>query len=196
MVDLHLKEADKCCLLTIARVSIRETLAGESLPDFDLSSTALENMCGAFVTIEKDSQLRGCIGTIEANQPLHRTVSEMAIAAAFRDPRFPPLREDEFDRMKIEISVLSPLERITGPEELVVGKHGLLIRKGLYSGLLLPQVAVRYAWSKEKFLCQSCLKAGLNEKAWEDSDCELWVFSADIFREVDYVHDQRKTPDN
>jgi len=196
MVDFHLTEDDKRCLLDIARMSIRRTLEGETLPDFDPCSPALEKECGAFVTIEKDSQLRGCIGTIESNQPLYRTVSEMAIAAAFRDPRFPPLKDDELDHVEIEISVLSPLEKITDPEGIVVGKHGLLVRKGISSGLLLPQVAVRHAWSKDVVLRQTCRKAGLAEDAWKDSDCELFVFSADIFGEIDYVHDQRKATDN
>ena len=187
---IHLSAADKRGLLAIARVRIQTTLEGGSLSGLVFTSPALGRACGVFVTIEKRSQLRGCIGTIESNQPLHQTVSEMAIAAAFRDPRFPPLVEDEFDDIKIEISVLSPLEKISESREMVVGKPGLSIRKGFYSGLLLPQVAVRYSWSREKFLRQTCIKAGLDEGAWQEDSCEIFVFGADIFGEDDYVNDQ------
>jgi AmmeMemoRadiSam system protein A len=146
----------------------------------------LEEKCGAFVTIETDSQLRGCIGNIESDEPLHKTVGEMAIASAFRDPRFLPLSSEEFEKLQIEISVLSPLARMDNKDKLLVGEHGILIKKGYNSGLLLPQVASRYGWGNEEFLAQTCLKANLPEDSWKEDDCEIWIFRAVIFGEGEY----------
>jgi AmmeMemoRadiSam system protein A len=196
MTDFLLSDADRKCLLHIARKSICNILSGEKLPDFALSSPVLEQKCGAFVTLEKHGRLRGCIGNIEPEKSLFLTVSEMAIASAFRDPRFPPLREEEFGELSIEISVLSPLKRIKNKEEVVIGKHGILIRKEYSSGLLLPQVARRYGWNEEEFLRQTCAKAGLYQNAWKEADCEIWIFSAVIFREDVSASEEGKAPDN
>jgi len=196
MKDFNLSEEDKHCLLEIARTSIGNTLKCQDVPDFELSSSDLEKQCGAFVTIEIGLRLRGCIGSVESDQPLFRTVEEMAIACAFRDPRFPPLDPDEFEKIKIEISVLSPLERVKGSEKIEIGKHGILLRKGNNSGLLLPQVATRYGWDSVKFLEQTCLKAGLTVDTWRDGDCEIKVFSAIVFSEGEHGAAKGKTPDN
>ena len=118
---------------------------------------------------------------VEGFGPLHRTVEDMAVQAAFADPRFCPLNPNELDDLDIEISVLTPLERIRDPSQVEVGKHGLLIRKKFHSGLLLPQVATEHGWDRVQFLEWTCRKASLPPNAWKDADAKLYVFSADIF---------------
>jgi AmmeMemoRadiSam system protein A len=125
--------------------------------------------------------LRGCIGLIEAVKPLGETIQEMALSAAFCDPRFPPLTAQEFKDLDIEISVLTPLRRIKNVEEIQVGVHGLYLRNGSCRGLLLPQVATQYNWDRDTFLQQTCCKACLPPMAWKDPQTEIYVFSADIF---------------
>jgi uncharacterized protein len=136
---------------------------------------------GAFVCVKKRGNLRGCIGYIQAIKPLAITISEMAEAAAFQDPRFPPLRQDELRDLTFEISILSPLKQITDINEIEVGKHGLYIVKGIHAGLLLPQVATEYGWDSETFLEQTCCKAGLPPNAWHDKTTKIYSFSADVF---------------
>ncbi|MDI6743358.1 MAG: AmmeMemoRadiSam system protein A, partial [Smithella sp.] len=109
---------------------------------------------------------------------------EMAVAAAFNDPRFPALKKDELNQLTFEISVLSPLERIRDIHEIEVGRHGLYIVSGYNSGLLLPQVATEYRWDRETFLEQTCYKAGLNPQSWKDPETEIYIFSADYFGDV------------
>jgi AmmeMemoRadiSam system protein A len=137
---------------------------------------------GAFVTLTVDGRLRGCIGRIEAHGPLWQIISEMAAAAAFQDSRFPPLSQTEMDKLDIEISVLGPLELIENPEDVVIGTHGLFIRKGNSSGLLLPQVASSRNWDVKTFLAETCRKAGLQSYDWKE-DADVFIFSADIFDE-------------
>jgi len=134
-----------------------------------------------FVTVYKNGELRGCIGHVIARKPLIEAVSEMAEAAAFQDPRFTPVRRDELGDLKIEISVLTPLQKIQSPEEIEVGKHGLIIKQGGSMGLLLPQVATEYGWDRTAFLENTCRKAGLPRNAWKEKDAEIFVFSADVF---------------
>jgi len=136
---------------------------------------------GAFVTLEIGGQLRGCIGQIRARLPLSDTIAEMAVAAAFEDPRFPALSEVEFEHVDIEISVLSPLVRVHDIKEIEVGRDGLLIKLDMHSGLLLPQVATEYGWTTEEFLEQTCLKAGLPRKSYLDKFAEIYRFSAQVF---------------
>ena len=118
---------------------------------------------------------------IEARAPLWETVRKMAVEAAVGDPRFCAIAADELDEIDIEISVLTPLLRISDPSEIEIGKHGLLIRKGFASGLLFPQVATEHNLDREQFLKLTCRKAGLPEKAWKSRDTEIYVFSADVF---------------
>jgi len=125
--------------------------------------------------------LRGCIGYIKAYKPLWETVQEMAIAAAFHDPRFPSLKPDEVKQLTFEISVLSPFKRIKDINEIEVGKHGLYMVRGYRSGLLLPQVATEYKWDRETFLQETCYKAGLPLDSWKDKETEIYIFSADYF---------------
>ena len=180
-VDLGLSEQDKKALHHIARAVIENKARGKSVPEFKIESPILKENRGAFVTINKKSQLRGCIGYIEGHGPLHQTIEEMAEAAAFRDPRFSPIKEKELPELEIEISVLTPLKKIADVNEIQVGKHGIYIKRGWFSGLLLPQVATEYGWDRQTFLEHTCQKAGLPSNAWKEKDTEIYIFSADIF---------------
>ncbi|MBN1829223.1 MAG: AmmeMemoRadiSam system protein B [Deltaproteobacteria bacterium] len=180
-VDMGLTVAEQKRLLAIARASIVSSLAGKEEPSFDNESGALREKRGAFVTLKKRGHLRGCIGFIEAKKPLDRTVFEMARAAAFEDPRFSPLKESELKDLAIEISVLTPFEKIRGPKEIEIGRDGLYIVKGYRSGLLLPQVAAEYEWDGLTFVEETCRKAGLSSDAWKSPEATLYRFSAQVF---------------
>jgi len=180
-VDLGLSEQDKKTLHHIARTVIENKARGKSVPEFKIESPILMENRGAFVTINKKGQLRGCIGYIEGHGPLHQTIEEMAEAAAFRDPRFSPVKEKELPELEIEISVLTPLKKNTDVNEIQVGKHGIYIKRGSLSGLLLPQVATEYGWDRQTFLEHTCQKAGLPSNPWKEKDIEIYIFSADIF---------------
>jgi len=136
---------------------------------------------GAFTSLHLGASLRGCIGIIEPIHPLWQTVSETARAAAFEDPRFPPLTKDEFPKIQLEISVMSLLRPIAA-EEVVVGRHGLVVSLGGRRGLLLPQVAPEWGWDREMFLSQTCIKAGLPPDAWKHG-ARLEAFTAEVFGE-------------
>jgi AmmeMemoRadiSam system protein A len=135
------------------------------------------------VTLNKRDQLRGCIGQTVAMQPLYKTVSYCAVQAAVADPRFPPVTKAELPDIDIEISVLTPLQKVNSLDEIKVGRDGLMISLGGYRGLLLPQVATEYNWDKTTFLQQTCRKAGLPTDAYQKSDAELFKFQAIIFHE-------------
>lgn len=180
-VDLGLSDKEKRLLKEIARTSIEAAFQGVPPPPPQHLTPKLKEHRGAFVTLEIDHKLRGCIGLIQATRPLYETVQEMARAAAFEDPRFSPLSKKEWPKVELEISVLTPLERIKDVNEIRVGTHGLYIVKGPRRGLLLPQVALEYGWDTKTFLEQTCLKAGLPPDAWRDPDTEIYVFSADVF---------------
>jgi len=180
-VDLGLSEGEKKTLHHIAKTVIENKVRGKAVPEFKIDSSILKENRGAFVTVNKRGKLRGCIGYIEGHGPLCKTIEEMAEAAALRDPRFSPVTERELPDLEIEISVLTPLKRITDVNEIEVGKHGIYIKKGWYSGLLLPQVATEYGWDRKTFLEHTCQKAGLPTSAWKDKNTEIYIFSADIF---------------
>ncbi|NPV04256.1 MAG: AmmeMemoRadiSam system protein A [Syntrophaceae bacterium] len=179
---LQLGDEEKQALLRIARESIEAELKGQPPPAAEAKG-ALGEKRGAFVSLKKRGKLRGCIGMIEARKPLARTVEEMAAAAAFQDPRFPPLRKDELKDLRVEISVLTPLQRVDDVGAVEIGKHGLYIRRGARAGLLLPQVATEWRWDRETFLRETCRKAGLAPDAWRDPGTEIYLFSADVFGE-------------
>ncbi len=183
-VDLGLGDAEKIELLKIARLSIEAKVKGKPIPEFHTDLPLLKAKMGAFVTLTKNGQLRGCIGNIRGTMPLYQTVSQMAIAAATEDPRFPPVRADELKDITIEISVLTPFKRLTDPEEIQIGRDGLYIEKGHHHGLLLPQVATEYGWDREEFLKHTCLKAGLPPDAWKEGST-LYSFSAQVFNETE-----------
>ncbi len=141
----------------------------------------LEEPRGAFTTLHLEGKLRGCIGYVSPSRSLYATVAESARAAALDDPRFPPVPPEDAPRLKIEISVLSPLRPIR-PEDVIVGRHGLVVSEGSRRGLLLPQVPIEWEWDRETFLAQTCLKAGLSADAWRHG-AQLQGFTAEVFSE-------------
>lgn len=185
MKNFELSEKQKKLLLEIARDSIRNKVLGTLHADYDIDDPILETECGAFVTIHSKGDLRGCIGNIITETPLWRTVSNMAVQASTADPRFPPVSADELDKIDIEISALSPLWKTDDLNEIEVGKHGILIKKGFNQGLLLPQVAVENGFDRMKFLEHTCIKAGLPGDCYKSGDCEIYLFSATVFGEKD-----------
>lgn len=178
---MALSAAEKKTLHDIARQSIAAGLQRQAPAPLPVYTGALQEPRGAFVTLHLRGNLRGCIGLIEGIKPLAAAVQEMAYAAAFHDPRFPPLSQTEFKDIDVEISVLSPLERLQRLDDLQVGRHGLYLRRGRRHGLLLPQVATEYGWDRDTFLQQTCRKASLPQDAWKDPETEIYVFSAEIF---------------
>jgi uncharacterized protein len=150
-------------------------------PGSGVPSPHLREKRGAFVTLHKDGKLRGCIGRIAAVTPLEETVREMARSAALDDPRFAPVAFEELEHLALEISVLSPMRELA-PEEVTVGRHGLLVSYDGRRGLLLPQVAVHWRWSREMFLAQTCMKAGLPPDAWLRG-ARIEGFTAEVFGE-------------
>jgi len=181
VAETGLSEKERKVLLEHARRTIEYRLQGKPLSDLSPASAATQEKRGAFVSLKKQGRLRGCIGYIEARKPLAQTVSDMALAAAFNDPRFPPLKREELADLDIEISVLSPLKKINDINDIKVGKHGLYVVQGFYSGLLLPQVATEYRWDRLTFLKETCYKAGLPADAWQDEKTEIYTFSAEVF---------------
>jgi AmmeMemoRadiSam system protein B/AmmeMemoRadiSam system protein A len=180
-ISLGLTEDEKKTLRQMAYSAIEGRLRGQKpARPGALSKTLMENR-GAFVSLHKRGELRGCIGQIQPSKPLCQTVQEMAMAAAFNDPRFEPLTSAELQDIDLEISVLTPLQRVKDPKEIEIGKHGLYIKRGFYSGLLLPQVATQFNWDRTTFLEETCRKAGLPRHAWKEKDVEIYLFSADIF---------------
>ncbi len=149
---------------------------------------ALAAPCGAFVTIRRDEELRGCIGFIEASGALLETVREAAIKAATEDYRFGPLDESELGLITLEISVLSPPKPLRSVSDLRIGTHGLIIEAGHHRGLLLPQVAIEHRWDRETFLSNTCRKAGLPPDAWKLASTSILVFSAEVFHEEGQLH--------
>ena len=178
---MELTQKEKTTLLDIVKKTIAAKVNDKDTPKFTVASETLKEKRGAFVTLKKRGHLRGCIGYIKAVKPLWETVQEMAVAAAFHDPRFPLLKSDEIRDLTFEVSVLSPLRRIKDINEIEVGKHGLYIVRDYKSGLLLPQVAVEYEWDRESFLKETCYKAGLPPQAWKDKETQIYIFSADYF---------------
>ncbi len=170
-------------LVQIARTTLDSYIKTGKAPEPAAATARLAEKRGAFVTLHEQGELRGCIGYIEAVQPVYRAVRDMAISASTEDPRFPPVGPAELKDIDIEITVLSLLRRISDPESVVVGKHGLVMRQGGRSGLLLPQVPVEQGWDRRQFLEYTCLKAGLATDAWQDKRTEMYVFTGQVFGE-------------
>ena len=180
-----LNETQRKTLLQIARDSIASVLAGKRP---DLTQYAIDDdlrrPAGAFVTLnDREGELRGCIGSIEPVAPLFQAVSSSAVSAAFRDPRFYPVKPEELPSLHLEISVMGPITRVKDFSEIVVGRDGLIASRGPYAGLLLPQVATEYGWDRDTFLSQTCVKAGLPPAAWHSPDTKIDRFSAEVFGE-------------
>lgn len=174
-------------LLEIARKSIQEYLKTGKKPQISETDPMLLKEMGAFVTLHKQGQLRGCIGNFIGQQALYLTVRDMAIEAAVGDPRFAQVELSELKDIEIEISALSPLEKIEDPDKIQIGAHGVLVRKGFRSGVFLPQVATETGWSKEEFMSNLCAhKAGLAPDAWKDGSTEIYIFTAEVFSEKTY----------
>ncbi len=180
---MGLTDQEKKTLLEIAKRAIFAKAGNKEFPKLPLDFPVLKEKRGVFVTLKKRGHLRGCIGYIKAVKPLGDTVQEMAVAAAFHDPRFPSVKGEEIRDLSFEISVLSPLQKIKSADEIEVGTHGLYIVRGYNSGLLLPQVAIEYGWDRETFLRETCYKAGLPPKAWKDKETDVFIFSADYFND-------------
>jgi hypothetical protein len=171
-------------LLQVARSSIETYLkTGKKFELTEQDPVLLKEM-GAFVTLNERGELRGCIGNLIGRQPLYLTVRDMAVEAAVGDPRFPKVDLSELKNIEIEISVLSPMQRVDSAEKIQLGTHGVLVKKGFNSGVFLPQVARETGWSKEEFLSTLCAqKAGLPPDAWKDKATEIYIFTAEVFSE-------------
>lgn len=178
-----LTDQEKAILLETARRSIETAFEGKYwLPSDTQLTQTLKVECGAFVTLHLHGRLRGCIGNIVGVRPLYKTVAEMARAAAFEDDRFRPLTREELEQVHIEISVLSPLRQIPSPDEIVLGRDGVLMVKDGRSGTFLPQVADETGWTREEFLGHCARdKAGIGWNGWKDAD--LYVYQAEVFDE-------------
>lgn len=167
-------------LLAIAKDSITGYVKNRKAPEIDPKNRKLRTDGAVFVTIRKNGSLRGCIGHIQAIMPLYQSVVKNAIAACSSDPRFPQVSREELKDIEVEVSILSPLKPLKDMKDIQIGKHGLLIRKGPLSGLLLPQVATEFGWDRETFLDQLCVKAGLPKGSWKAA--ELYSFTAEILK--------------
>lgn len=167
-------------LLRLAHQSIASALAGQPL-DTSAPTQHLAEPRGAFTTLHLQGGLRGCIGYVLPAASLYQTVAETARAAAFDDPRFQPVTAEEAPYLTIEISVLT-VPRPIRPEEVIIGKHGLIITSGSRRGLLLPQVPLEWDWDRETFLAQTCVKSGLSPDAWRRG-AEIQAFTAEVFGE-------------
>ena len=181
-----MKESSRRRLIEIARASLEAAVNGRPPPQVGESAPELQARVGCFVTLKSGERLRGCLGHFTSEQPLCQLVNQMARSSATEDPRFIGQRitPGELPRIAIEISALSPLERIANPLDIELGKHGIYIRKGMASGCFLPQVASETGWTKEEFLGHCCShKAGLAYDAWKDPATAVEVFTAEVFGE-------------
>lgn len=177
-----LDQEEQRFLLGLARRSIEEFLrSGKQLKPDPAGKKLLEKR-GAFVSLKVKGHLRGCIGYPLPHKPLQETIIEMAVAAATKDYRFPSLLPEELPDTRIEISVLTLPQAVKNAQEVEVGRHGIIISKGLCKGLLLPQVPGEYNWDRETYLCHGCLKAGLDEDEWRRG-AKIEVFEAQVFSE-------------
>ena len=184
---LTLEEGEKA--VKLARKAIETYLAEKKIIDEKLEGPFAEKR-GVFTTLTKHGELRGCIGYPYPVKRLDEAIIESAISAATQDPRFPPVRLEEMDEIEVEVTVLTPPQKLeVSPRErakaIEIGKHGLMVSYGPYSGLLLPQVAVEYGMDEEEFLTHTCLKAGLPPDCWLMEGVEVYTFEGQIFKEVE-----------
>lgn len=178
-----LDDSDKAELLKLARTTLETYLCENRIPDYRTTRPQLITRRGAFVSLHQGEELRGCIGQIFADRELYRVVQHCVLSAALEDSRFDPVTREELSGLSVEISALTPLQRIGRIEDIEVGKHGIYVVRGPNRGLLLPQVATHYNWDRETFLAQTCRKAGLPESAWRDPQTSIQIFSAEVFSE-------------
>ena len=181
---MALAEESRRELLQVARGAVAAAARGKPLSPLRPGHPDAERPAGAFVTLRRRGDLRGCIGSFQATEPLYRVVAEMARSAAIGDPRFRPVVPEEVPDLHVEISVLTPMRRVHDLQEIEVGRHGLCVAKGSRRGVLLPQVATEYGWDREEFLAHTCEKAGLPADAWREG-AEICSFEAEVFGETD-----------
>jgi AmmeMemoRadiSam system protein A len=184
-----LSEADRRSLLELARRAIVEAVSLQKPAGCTPHGEVFAEKRGVFVTLHARGRLRGCIGVVEAFEPLGESIARCAADAALRDPRFPPVRAEELRELEIELSLLSLPEPIL-PENIEIGKHGLLISQGSKRGLLLPQVAVQHKLGREQFLEETCRKAGLNAQTWQEPETQILGFSCEVFSEGGSMEEQ------
>jgi uncharacterized protein len=173
---------DRERLLLIARAALEARVRRQSDPS-PAGGGALDTMCGAFVSIHRGEELRGCLGRLECEWPVSRVVAHLGRAVADSDPRFQPVSVDELALVSIEISVITPEREVQSISEIEIGRHGLIVERGYRRGLLLPQVATQYGWDVSTFLGHTCAKAGLPADAWQRG-ATLYVFEAEVFGET------------
>ena len=184
-----LSEADQKAILELARQAVVEAVCrNRRLGQIPINGI-FATMCGAFVTLHVDKRLHGCIGVIEAKDPLGENIAHCAMSAALQDPRFSRIQPADLATLEIEVSLLSPLEPIR-PEEIETGKHGLLIEHGFHRGLLLPQVAIEHHLDVEHFLKETCHKAGLPGDAWNAPETLIYGFTCEVFADPGF-HDRK-----
>ncbi|MCX6143319.1 MAG: AmmeMemoRadiSam system protein B [Ignavibacteriales bacterium] len=184
--SFNLSDKDKKDLLILARQTVEQYVKQKTVATVEPSafSKTVGTNCGAFVTLRKNGDLRGCIGRFDASEPLYSVVQKMAVASSSEDYRFSPVSPEEVDQLEIEISVLTPMRRIKSVDEFHLGKQGIYIKKGARAGTFLPQVAEETGWTKEEFLGHCAQdKAGLGWNGWKDA--ELYVYEALVFSEKD-----------
>ncbi|HUC53055.1 MAG TPA: AmmeMemoRadiSam system protein A [Candidatus Cybelea sp.] len=179
---LSLSEADRCAALQLARSAVAQAVAHRKLPDVFPQEGVFAERRGVFVTLHVRNRLQGCIGVIEAKEPLGEAIVRCAASAALEDPRFAPVTTEQLSELSIEISLLSPIEPIA-PESIELGRHGLFVRLHAQRGLLLPQVAIEHRLTREQFLEETCRKAGLPREAWRDPEALLFGFTCEILSE-------------
>ncbi|MDX1700385.1 MAG: AmmeMemoRadiSam system protein A [Melioribacteraceae bacterium] len=183
---MELSIRDKKQLLSLARFSIETFFRPpQTVLDPIEDSDILKSKSGAFVTITLENNLRGCIGYIESDEELTKTVMDAAYQAAFNDPRFQPLGEDEFENISLEISILSPPFPLKNYDEILLGKHGLILEEAGRKGLLLPQVPIEHGMNRDEYLSALCNKAGFFEDYWREKQLSLKAFTANVFSEKD-----------
>ena len=177
----RLSDQERHTLLRLARQTLEQYLATSTVPSFEPQSEALQQQRGVFVTLRRGQQLRGCMGSLIARQPLYLEVQRSALMAALDDPRFPPVTLEELPQLHLEITVLGPLEPVVSKDDIQIGTHGLVIVKAGQQGTLLPQVAADRGWDADQFLVQLCRKAGLPDDAWQTA--HLYRYTAEVFEE-------------
>jgi AmmeMemoRadiSam system protein A len=177
-----LSEADRRAALHLARTAVVDAVSHRKLPDVFPSEGVFAERRGVFVTLHVAKHLQGCIGVIEASEPLGEAIVRCAASAALEDPRFAPMMPEQLAEVSIEISLLSHVQPIA-PESIEIGRHGLLVRLHAQRGLLLPQVAIEHRLTRQQFLEETCRKAGLPREAWRDPEARLFGFTCEVFSE-------------